>query len=242
VLEVTSVDALGEPDTAADTRRHSVLADECAKAPAESRERGEEFFHAIRAGLNDRASALATPHRFRARFLSGTSPAVLAEDIRLAMHLTAQAGDAAALVDLMLIQAELQSREQALQSVDVTGLQLDVQEPAGAIAYSLPDGLLRISTQQALAAAIRLDDLGHPAGKLLFDAADVYDLSRLGGSDQWDVLSAWVEGVVRFRPLSVLRTALRRLFDQTLSRLTVGPETRGGHDASNCQYLWIKIF
>ena len=36
VLEETSVDALGEPDAAADARRHAFLAGECAKAPANS--------------------------------------------------------------------------------------------------------------------------------------------------------------------------------------------------------------
>jgi AAA ATPase domain len=231
VLEATSVDVLGEPDDAADARRHSFLADECAKAPAGSRERGEEFFHAARAGLNDRAIALATPEGFRKQFLSGASPAVLAEDIRLAMQLTALAGDAAALTGLMLLQSELRARQDALESVDVAGLYLDVEEPAAAIAYALPDGTLRIPAQQALHAAIRLDVLGNPAGKLLFDAADIYDLGKIAGSDQWKTLSAWTEAVVRFRPPLILQTAVRRLFDQAVTHLEDPRDGRGGIDA-----------
>lgn len=231
VLEATSVDVLGEPDDAADARRHFFLADECAKAPARSREHGEEFFHAARAGLNDRAVALATSEGFRNRFLSGACPAVLAEDIGLAMQLTALAGDAAALTGLMLLQSELRARQDALGSVDVAGLYLDVGEPAAAIAYALPDGMLRIPAQQALHAAIRLDLLGNPAGKLLFDAADIYDLGKIAGIDQWETLSAWTKAAVRFRPPLILQTAVRRLFDQAVAHLENPRDGRGGIDA-----------
>lgn len=219
VLEATSVDALGEPDTAADARRHSFLADQCAKGSAKPRERGEEFYHAARAGLTSRAIALATPEAFRARFLSGASPVVLAEDTRLAMRVTAQAGDAAALTALMLFQSEFRARQEALEPVDVTGLHLDAGEPAAAIAYAMPDGMLRVTAEQALRAAIRLDETGSPAGKLLFDAADVYDLGKITRDDQLKALTAWVEGAARFRPPSVLQTAVRRLFAQALAHL-----------------------
>ena len=219
VLEATSVDALGEPDTAADAQRHSFLADQCASESAKPRERGEEFYHAARAGLTSRAIALATPEAFRARFLSGASPVVLAEDIRLAMRVTAQAGDAAALTALMLFQSEFRARQEALEPVDVTGLYLDAGEPAAAIAYAMPDGMLRVTTEQALRAAIRLDETGSPAGKLLFDAADVYDLDKITRDDQLKALTAWVEGAARFRPPSVLQTAVRRLFAQALAHL-----------------------
>lgn len=219
VLEATSVDALGEPDAAADAQRHSFLADQCAKDSAKPRERGEEFYHAAHAGLTGRAIALATPETFRARFLSGASPVVLAEDIRLAMRLTAQAGDAAALTALMLFQSELQARQEALEPVDVTGLHLDAGEPAAAIAYAMPDGMLRIPTEQALRTAIRLDELGSPAGKLLFDAADAYDLEKITRDDQLKALTAWAEGAARFRPQAVLQTAVRRQFARALTHL-----------------------
>jgi hypothetical protein len=219
VLEATSVDALGEPDRAADAQRHAFLADQCAKESAKPRERGEEFYHAARAGLTGRAIALATPEAFRARFLSGASPVVLAEDIRLAMRVTAQAGDAAALTALMLFQSELRARLESLEPVDVTGLYLDAGEPAAAIAYAMPDGMLRVATEQALRAAIRLDETRSPAGKLLFDAADAYDLAKIAGDDQLKALAAWTEGAARFRPPSVLQTAVRRLFAQALTHL-----------------------
>ena len=219
VLEETSVDALGEPDTAADAQRHSFLADQCAKESAKPRERGEEFYHAARAGLTSRAIALATPEAFRARLLSGASPVLLAEDIRLAMRVTAQAGDAAALTTLMLFQSEFRARQEALEPVDVTGLYLDTGESTAAIAYAMPDGMLRVTTEQALRAAIRLDETGSAAGKLLFDAADVYDLDKITSDDQLKALTAWVEGAARFRPPSVLQTAVRRLFAQALTDL-----------------------
>jgi hypothetical protein len=231
VLEATGVDLLGEPDLDADARRHALLADECAKAEEGSRENSEEFFHAAQAGQRRRALALATPDRLRARFLAGTSPAVLTEDIRTAMRLAAEETDATALVGLMLIHAELQSREQALESVDLTGMWIDAGDLSAALAYALPNATLRIPVQQALTAAIKLDDLGHPAGRLLFDAADIHELGPVAGSEQWETSSAWAAGTVRFRPLSVLHTVLRRLSKRALSRLTATSESYRDHGA-----------
>jgi len=232
VLESTSVDVLGEPDDSADARRHSFLADQCATAPAESRERGEEFFHSARAGLDGRAVTLATPGGFRGRFLSGISPDVVAEDLRLAMRLTAAAGDAAALTGLMLLQSELRARQDALGSVDVAGLYLDAGEQSAAVTYALPDGILRIPPAQAMRAAVRLDALGNPAGRLLFDAADAYNpAKRTASSDHQETLSAWTEAAVRFRPSTVLHTTVRRLLDQAMADLTSPRDDRGSIDA-----------
>ena len=63
-------------------------------------------------------------------------------------------------------------------SVDVAGLHLDAGKQSVAIAYALPDGILRVPPRQAMRAAIRLDELGNPAGRALFDAADVYNPAR----------------------------------------------------------------
>ncbi|RLK24444.1 AAA domain-containing protein [Micromonospora sp. M71_S20] len=229
VLEATSVDLLGEPDPDADARRHAFLADECALAQEGSRESGEEFFHAAQAGQQRRALALAAPDRLRARFLAGTSPAVLTEDIRTAMRLAAEETDGVALVGLMLVHAELQSREQALESVDLTGMLISAGDLSGALAYALPDATLRIPVQQALSAAVKLDERGHLGGRMLFDAAEIHELGPAGGNEQWEMLSAWARGMVRFRPLSVLHTALRRMSERALSRLTTTTESPREH-------------
>ncbi|GFJ93368.1 ATP-binding protein [Phytohabitans rumicis] len=231
VLEATSVDLLGEPDPDADAQHHALLADECAAAEEGSRENGEEFFHCAQAGQQQRALALATPDRLRARFLAGTSPAVLTEDIRTAMRLAAEESDAAALVGLMLIQAELQSREQVLESVDLTGTWIDAGDLNAALAYALPSATLRIPIRHALTAAVKLDDLAHPAGRLLFDAADIHELGSVGGTERWEMLSAWAQGTVRFRPLSVLHTILRRMSERALSRFTATTESYRHHAA-----------
>ena len=232
VLESTSVDALGEPDDSADARRHSFLADQCATAPTGSRERGEEFFHSARAGLDGRALTLATPAGFRGRFLSGISPDVVAEDLRLAMRLTAAAGDAAALTGLMLLQSELRARQDALDSVDVAGLHLDAGKQSVAVTYALPDGILRVPPRQAMRAAVRLYALGNPAGRALFDAADAYNPARrTGSSDHQETLSAWTEAAVRFRPSTVLHTTVRRLLDHAAADLTPPHDDRGSIDA-----------
>jgi len=217
VLESTSVDLLGDPDPEANTARHAALADRCASADEGLRERGEEFFHASRAGQRQRALLLATPQRLRSRFLTGTSPTVLTEDIHIAMRLAAQENDAAALIGLILIHAELQSREQALEEVDLTGMWIDAGNPAAALAYALPDAALRISTRHALRAAVRLDD---PVARLLFDAADIRELGALGSSEYWETLQAWAAGTARFRPLSVIQTILRRMSDRAAPRRT----------------------
>ncbi|MFF5085042.1 AAA family ATPase [Actinoplanes sp. NPDC000266] len=218
VLESTRVNVLGDPDPDADITRHAVLADRCASADENTRERGEEFFHASQAGQPQRALALATPHHLRARFLAGTSPVVLTEDIHIALRLAAQEDDAASLVGLMLIHAELRSREQALQEVDLTGMWISAGDPAAAIAHALPDGTPRISSRFALQAAIRLDEIAHPAARLLFDAADIREIDAVGSSEYWDTLQAWAAGTARFRPLSVIHTILRRMSERAAGR------------------------
>ena len=229
VLEATSVDALGEPEL--ERIRETILADECAKAPAKCRERGEEFFHAARAGLSDRAIALATPEGFRARFLSGASPDVLTEDIRLAMQLTALAGDAAALTGLMLLQSELRARQEALESVDVAGLYLDVKQAAAAIAYALPDGILLNPGSAGAARRHQARRAGKPGRQAALRRGRCLRPGKMAGSDQWETLSAWTEAVVRFRPPSVLQTAVRPLVHQTVAHLAASREAHGGIDA-----------
>ncbi|GID29950.1 hypothetical protein Abr02nite_49330 [Paractinoplanes brasiliensis] len=220
VIESTSVDVLGDPDPDSNTARHAALADRCATAEEGSRERGEEFFHASQSGQSQRALLLATPQQLRSRFLAGTSPVVLTEDIHVAMRLAAQENDGSSLVGLILIHAELQSREQVLGEVDLTGMWIDAENPDAALAYALPDGALRISTRHALKAAVRLDELGHPAARLLFDAADIRELNALGSHEYWETLQVWAAGTARFRPLSVIQTILRRMSESNVPRRT----------------------
>ena len=205
----------GRPDECANARAHQRVARLCTEA-CDPRVSAEALYHRYCAEQRDEVLALARPAVLRAQFRQLRSPALIREDISLAMKVAADRGDVLTTVRLLLSMVDADERISALEDVDMPGALYDAGLIDEAIAWCGED-TRRVPLPHAYRLAARLGAAGDPAGRRLFDLVehdvDGPDRVQMGGEED-EKSFAWTRAAAFFRPLPAVIAAIRNQIER----------------------------
>ena len=200
----------GLPDERANSLAHQRVARLCTEA-GDPRVVAEALYHRYCADQRDAVLALARPAVFRDQYRQLRSPALIREDISLAMKVAADRADVLMMIRLILALVEADERSSALDDVDMPGALYDAGLVDEAIAWC-GEETRRVPLVHAYGLAARLGAAGDPAGRRLFDLVehDVDDPDRIRMRDEGDEKAlAWTRAAALFRPLPTVVAAIR---------------------------------
>jgi len=205
VIQRTEIDVFGHRDPAKRIGFHQRLAAIAGEPTSAPELRWECLYHLEQAGDTQALLARAQQAWFREQYFAGRPLADIHEDIHLSLKAAATERDGVALARLLLVHKELAERDEALESVALTDLQLHLAEEITRSSLLMSGSELMVSDLVALQWAGRLAQKGSAAfATKLFDAAEPVDVlagveyvSKAGDA----VLDAWACVAWRFRPL-----------------------------------------
>lgn len=216
VLRETNRDLLGDIDTEAHRRHHTRLADLAKATSPCSPFAWEELYHRAQAADHEAVLHLGTQTHFRRQFFSWRSLDDISEDITLCFRAAAERLDPLAIVRLMLIEHELDERDEHLREADLWKVVLALDGPEALEQYVLRDGRLVISFEALKLAGELAEMQAEPVARRIFEAAEPLEL--LSGSKQVDGfrdtyrgLKHWARIAPRFRPLEEILAVIASL-------------------------------
>ena len=159
----TSLGVSGQLDQVTDEGVHRHAADLCAAAPLPSL-RDEEFYHRWCSGDDDAVLHLAQPEMFRAQSARFRPADLIRSDIAVALRAAATRADIVAVLRLLLCLAELRTRSEMLDDVDMPAVLYAAGLVDEAIGYCGVE-TRRVPLAQAYALAAALGRAGDPAGR-----------------------------------------------------------------------------
>ena len=201
----------GSPDADADARAHGRVAELCGTTD-DSRVAAEQLYHRYCAREEDEVLRLAEQTRFREQYRQLRSPALIREDIRLALGIAAERADVLATFRLLLSLWELSIWTSSLDSVDMPSLLYETGLGHEAIAYCSGDDT-RAPLEQVFSLAARLGADNDPAGLRIFRSIEHEGPNASRGAaatgQEHDVAVAWTRAAALFLPLSAVISTLR---------------------------------
>lgn len=216
VLDMTARNAFDRPDPAVAAGYHRRLAEAGTIAPPNGQLAWERLHHVEKAGDAELLVALNHQPMFRLHFLAGRPDWEIEEDIGRCMRAAAAVGDAMAVLGLLLAHKELEDRTSALETVDLSTIELKLRTPEDRIGALISGGELLIPDAVALKWSARLVAAGEAAlASRVFELAEPLDL--LSGTKSLDAtrrdedLDAWARSSWRFRPLETVVAAARQV-------------------------------
>ena len=215
----TALDDHGEPDEDADAQAHALVAELCTKADAPFVIRAEQLYHRYRAGKVNDVLSLADQRTFREQYRRMRSPALIREDISLALNAAADNADVLIMVRLVLALLEMDERTVALESVNMPGLLYEAGLIDEAIAYCGVE-IRHVPLAHVYDFAATLGAVNHPEGRRLFDlfehnGLDDPDRSRVSGEEN-EAAVAWTRAAALFRPLPIVIGTIQKLVEHAL--------------------------
>ncbi|MCY4370062.1 MAG: hypothetical protein OXF41_11770 [bacterium] len=203
----------------ADGLAHRQVAALCAQR-GDPRIADEELYHRYSAGQRDEVLDLAQQATFREQHQRLRSPALIHEDLSLALDIAAGRGDVLVMLRLFLSLAELTARSAALEDVDMPAALYEAGLIDEAVAYCGADAR-HFPLAQVYGLAARLGADNHPAGREVFDKVEHHgfidpERGHISGHED-DAAVAWTQAAVQFRPLPRVLVAIRRVLDDRAS-------------------------
>ncbi|MGY0713291.1 ATP-binding protein [Azospirillum argentinense] len=216
ILHETGRDLFGDIDPEAHRRHHARLADLAIAASPCSPFAWEELYHRAQAGDYEAVLRLGTQTHFRRQFFNWRSLDDISEDLTLCFRAVAERLDPLAIVRLLLIEHELDERDEHLREADLWKVVLALDGPEALERYVLRDGRLLISLEALELAGELAEMQAEPVARRIFEAAE--PLEVLSGSkpvggfhDEHRGLKRWARAAPRFRPLSEILTVIANL-------------------------------
>lgn len=247
VIQRTEVDVFGLRDPAKAVRFHQRLA-AIAEEPASPQElRWECLYHLEHAGEKQALLERAQQTWFREQYFVGRPLVDIREDIHRSLRAAAGERDVVALAGLLLVHKELAERDDALENVALTDLQLHLADKTTLGSLLMAGNELMVSDLVALQWAGKLSQEGSAAfAAKLFDAAEPVDVLAgvEGVSKAGDVvLDAWASVAWRFRPLGQVVDAIGQVrVDSSGPRLGSGPSQTTDEDSEEARFcLLLKV-
>lgn len=203
----------GSPDANADARAHRRVAELCSTTN-DSRVAAEQLYHRYCAREEDEVLRLADQTRLREQYRQLRPPALIREDIQLALGIAAERADISVIIRLLLSLWELSTWTSALETVDMPSLLYETGLVQEAIAYCSGDDT-RVPLAQAFDLAARLGADNDPAGLRIFRSIEHEGLNDSRGvpvaGEEHNVAVAWTRAAALFLPLPTVIAAVRNL-------------------------------
>jgi hypothetical protein len=216
VLRETGRDLLGNIDPEAHRHHHASLAKYAMAARPYAPFAWEELYHRAQAGEHEAVLRLGTQTYFRRQFFNWRSLADISEDFTLCLSAAAERLDPLAIVRLLLIEHELDERDEHLREADLWKVVLALDGPEALERYVLRDGRLVISLEALELAGELAEKQAEPFARCIFEAAEPLELLTgskpvSGSRDEHRVLQRWARAAPRFRPLGEVLAAIANL-------------------------------
>ena len=213
--------ALGDDgcrDADADARAHGRVSKVCAESES-PHFAAEQLYHRICAGQDEIAFELAQQATFREQYRRLRSPALIREDITLALGVAADHANVRIMLRLLLALVEVGERTVALESVNMPELLYESGLIDEAISYCAVENQ-HVPLAHVYDLAARLGAENNSAGRQLFDSVEHHgfddsERARVSGEED-EAAEAWAKAAVFFRPLRVVISAIRKVVEQGL--------------------------
>ncbi|WP_147403425.1 ATP-binding protein [Pseudomonas aeruginosa] len=247
VIQRTEVDVFGRRDPAKAVRFHQRLAAIAGEPTSPPELRWECLYHLEHAGEKRVLLERAQQTWFREQYFAGRPLADIREDIHRSLGAAAGERDVVALAGLLLVHKELAERDEALESVALTDLQLRLADETIRGSLLMAGSELMVSDLVALQWSGRLSQEGSAAfAAKLFDAAEPVDVLAgvEGVTAAGDaVLDAWASVAWRFRPLGQVVEAIGHVrVDSSGPRLDSDPAPSTDEDSEEARFsLLVKV-
>lgn len=175
----------------------------------------EQLFHTFHSGNFEKVLEIATQQFFRNQFFESRPLRLILEDTMLLIRAAKECGDALSVFRALLIESELNARDQIVNEIDFPSLLFDIGKYDESIKYSLFENQLLIEPTKALYFSCDLADAGYfEIAADLFEAAEpLKELMNLDSSGvtslpERDALWAWVDAAVRFRSIEEIKEVI----------------------------------
>jgi hypothetical protein len=222
LIRQTAESQLGLSNTEADQVFHRELAEICSRQSTTSRWSWEELFHLARAGQHDAVLQRACAEWFRSQLMALRPLDTIESDILLALRSAAALQDPIALGRIVLAGAEISQRGWYLEKTSLLSLLLELEDRQIAVEYVRDGNRLRVNPRAALGISTEFNDCGWGSeARKIFDLAEpiallsspnpVEDEPQRANDE---ILEAWAEAAVVFRPLAAILDAIRRICRQ----------------------------
>lgn len=220
-------------DADRDRRIHSEIADLCAAECCTSHWNWQEAYHRHCAGEHQKAVELANADRLRSQLLAYRPVDAIEGDIRMAVASAGELRDFVALVRLLFVGAEFNSRGETMASISLHELFLAIDNIEKACIHARDGRLLRLSARSAMDFSLNLATRGfHEEARLVFELAEPIDLLKNTQSehglhgDQIALLQSWAKTAISFRDLPEVVKLIRgmRQHGATLHQDTVSSQ------------------
>ena len=207
VLDRTGRNAFDRVDLARTASFHRRLADAANLLPAGSSLARERPYHLEQAGASKELLALDHQAFFREQFLRGRSTRQIKEDIDRCIRAAGAHDDPLVVLRLMLVDMEIADRKEALEDVDLAGMEVAVSATGDRPSALMSGTELLVPAAKAMEWAVRLLGDGEAVfANRLSDAAEPLGLlsgvERVDASRQHADLDAWTLASWRFRPIA----------------------------------------
>ena len=210
--------ALGDDarfDVGVDSGYHRRVAQLCVEAE-DARISWEQLYHRYCGTQSDEVLTLARQSTFRDQYRRLRSPALIREDISLALGVAAERTDVSTMLRLHLALVEADQRTSMLENIDMPSLLFGAGLIDEAIAWC-GEETRRVPLAHAYELTTRLGTAGDPAGRQIFDliehdGMDDPDRTRILGEADSAAL-AWTRAAALFRPLPTVVAAIRNVVE-----------------------------
>jgi hypothetical protein len=217
ILNRTSLNLLGEPNEARSRDCHHRLAELASQSSANSPQSWETLYHLACAEEWEPVLKLATQDYFRRQFYSLRPLMDIKEDISFALRAARVLQDGIAIFRYLLIEHELEERQQVLDQMDMSELILALYGTEAVLNYLMDGSNLRVGNEVGLKFCLRLVSIGETkAAELIFEASEPLELlsgaqpTEQHGTD-WTLLKHWIRCAHHFRSFDEIETAIAAL-------------------------------
>jgi hypothetical protein len=218
VLDKTGRNAFGIQDEVTHKRYHAELAELAAQDGTPDVFEWELLYHTYHSGGYERVLELGSQEYFRKQYFASRPANLIVDDAKLVMKAAREQENMLAAIRVLLIEAEINQRNDILDEFEIYDLLLRVGKHEEAIKNVLFEGQLYVRQEKALEFACKIADAGYvEVGREIFELAEPLDklsgteAGRLVRHGEREILDTWLRAAIRFRPVDDIKKVIANL-------------------------------